>query len=293
MLRPAVRSRAIYALAGLVWGLLLGALAAWAVMATAVGVSWLYLFGDDPWPEAVSRVIPLAGLAAFLGALALCTALGLRSGRHAERGEPAETRRRRVQGIRLLAIGLLLAVALAGTGGARIAEQEAERALLDRQAAAFEALRAERQVLTTVTVARAARDMSYDMTVETEGARGGPYRLAWSVRSTGYGMTLDEGAAQLALVPGNNRTRLALDAWEMIERYHKIALDYRDVDVEVAESFRLEIALIPVLGADDLARLPPHEAHNLSLGRSALIDAKSVDFPAHFRIGGPVYELLE
>ena len=288
-----MRLAALYGLIGLVWGALLGGLAAWTVMAMAAGVSWLYLFGDDPWPEAAGWLIPLIGLLAFLGVLAVSVGFGLRSGRRAERGEPAETGRRRVQGIRLLALGLLLAVALAGAGGARIAGQEAERALLDRQAAAFEALRAERQVLSAVTVARAARDMSYDMTVETKGARGGPYRLAWSVRSTLYGATLDEGAAQLALAPGDNRARLALDAWEIVERYHEIALDYRDVDVEVAESFRLEIALSPVLGADDLARLPPHEAHNLSLGQSALIDAKSVDFPAHFRIGGPEYELLE
>ena len=60
-----------------------------------------------------------------------------------------------------------------------------------------------------------------------------------------------------------------------------------------AQSFRLEVALSPALGADDLARLPPHQAHNLSLGQSALIDANLVDFPAHFRIGGPEYELLE
>ncbi len=291
--RAAMRLAALYGLVGLVWGLLLGGLAAWAVMATAAGVSWLYLFGDDPWPEAVGWLIPLIGLVAFLGALAVCVAFGLRIGRRAERGEPAEARRRRVQGIRLLALGLLLAVALAGAAGARIAGQEAERALLERQATAFKALRAERQLLTAVAVTRAARDMSYDMTVETKGARGGPYRLAWSVRSTVYGATLDEGAAQLALAPGDNRAGLVLDAWQMVERYHKIALDYRDVDVEVAESFRLEIALIPVLGADDLARLPPHEAHNLSLGQSALIDAKSVDFPVRFRIGGPVYELLE
>ncbi len=288
-----MRLAALYALVGLVWGVLLGGLAAWAVMATAAGVSWLYLFGDDPWPEAVGWLIPLIGLVAFLGALAVGVAFGLRIGRRAERGDPAETGRRRVQGIRLLVIGLLLAVALAGAGGARIAGQEAERASLDRRAAAFEALRAERQVLTAVTVARAARDMSYDMTIETEGIRGGPYRLAWSVRSTVYRATLDEGAAQLALSPGGNRARLALDAWRIVERYHEVALGYRDVDVEVAESFRLEIALTPVLGANDLARLPPHEAHNLSLGQSALIDAKSVDFPAHFRIGGPVYELLE
>ncbi len=288
-----MRLAALYGLIGLIWGALLGGLAAWAVMAMAAGVSWLYLFGDDPWPEAVGWLIPLIGLAAFLGVLAVGVAFGLRRGRRAEQGKPAKAHRLRVQGIGLLALGLLLAVALAGTGGARIAGQEAERASRDRQAAAFEALRAERQVLSAVTVARAARDMSYDLTVETAGVRSGPYRLAWSVRSTLYGATLAEGAADLALAPGDNRTRLALDAWRIVERYHEVALGDRDVDVEVAESFRLEIALSPVLGADDLARLPPHEAHNLSLGQSALIDAKSVDFPAHFRIGGPVYELLE
>lgn len=288
-----MRLTTLYGLVGLVWGVLLGGIAALAVMAMAAGVSWVFLFGDDPWPEAVGWVIPLAGLTAFLGALALCTSLGLRSGRRAAQSEPAEARGRRLQGIGLLALGLVLAVALAGAGGARFARQEAERMLFDVQATAFEALRAQRQVLSAVTVARAAGDMSYDMTVETTGTRGGPYRLAWSVRSTSYRATLTEGSADLALAPGDNRTRLALDAWEIVERYHKVALDYRDVDVEVAERFRLEIALSPVLGAEELARLPPHEAQNLSLGQSALIDVKSVDFPARFRIAGPVYELLE
>lgn len=288
-----MRLTALYVLVGLVWGALLGGLAASAVMAMAAGVSWLFLFGDDPWPEAVGWLIPLIGLTAFLGVLAVGVAFGLRRGRRAERVAPAKARRLRVQGIGLLALGLLLAVALAGTGGARIAGQEAERAARDRQTAAFEALRAERQVLGAVTVVRAAGKMSYDMTVETKGARGGPYRLAWSVRATLYGASLDEGTADLALVPGDNRARLALDARRIVERYHEVALGFQDVDVEVAETFRLEIALSPVLGADDLAQLPPHEAQNLSLGQSALIDAKSVDFPAHFRIGGPGYELLE
>ena len=286
-------SRAIYALSGLAWGLLLGVLAGWQVVAMAAGLSWLMLFGDAPWPEALGWLIPLFGLLAFLGVLGACVALGLRTGRRAERAEPFEARRRRVQGIRLLALGLLLGLALAAAVGARLVAQGDERARLARQSAWFEALRAERQVLSAVTVARAARDMSYDMTVETTGVRGGPYRLAWSVRSTSYRATLAEGAADLALAPGDNRARLALDAWEIVERYHKIALDSRDVDVEVAESFRLEIALTPVLGADDLARLPPYQARNLSLGQSDLIDAKSVDFPAHFRIAGPEYELLE
>ncbi len=78
-----MRLTTLYGLVGLVWGVLLGGIAALAVMAMAAGVSWVFLFGDDPWPEAVGWVIPLTGLTAFLGALALCTSLGLRSGRRA------------------------------------------------------------------------------------------------------------------------------------------------------------------------------------------------------------------
>ena len=89
------------------------------------------------------------------------------------------------------------------------------------------------------------------------------------------------------------RAALAVDAFDLIGKYHEVALDNADVDVEVAESFRLEISLTPVLGDEDLARMPPHEAHNLSLGQSDLIETGSFAFPAHFRISGPEYELME
>jgi hypothetical protein len=288
-----MRLAALYGLAGVVWGLLLGSLAAWTVMAMAAGLSWLYLFGDDPWPESVDRAIPVIGLTTFLGALVACVALGLRTGQRAARAEPAEAQRQRTSGNWLLALGLFLVFALAGLAGARMIEQGSERADLARQGAWFDALLAERQALVSIAVARAARQMSYDMTIATTGTRGGAYRLDWSVRLAAYGETLVEGGADLMLEPGDNRARLPIDAWQIVERYHEVALNYRDADVEVAESFQLEASLTPRLGPEDLARLPAHEMQNLTLGQSALIDAKSVAFPAHFRISGPEYELLD
>ena len=288
-----MRPATLYLWAGIVWGLLLGSLAAWGVMAVAAGASWLYLFGDEPWPDAVGWVIPLIGLTVFLVVLVVFAALGLRHGREASRVGPGEARGRRIQGIRLLALGLLLGLALTAAVGARIADQHDARVLLERQGAWFETLLSERQSLVSLGVARAARDMSYDMTVGTTGARGGTYRLDWSLHATSYGATLTEGSAELELEPGDNRVRLPIDAGRIVRRYHEVALNGRDVHVEVDESFRLEAALSPLLGADELARLPPHEAHNLPLGQSALIDAKSASFPARFRIRGPDYELLD
>ncbi len=135
--------------------------------------------------------------------------------------------------------------------------------------------------------------MSYDLELRTRGARGGAYGLTWVLVSSGFDEALAGGAAELTLEPGANRTSLAIDAWTIIERYHDLALGGRDVDVEVAEHFRLEATLTPVLNEAERARLPAHEAHNLTLGQSPLTDRATTEFDMQFRIGGPQYELLD
>jgi hypothetical protein len=135
--------------------------------------------------------------------------------------------------------------------------------------------------------------MAYDLTVRTQGVRGGAYRIAWALRSSGFDETLAEDTGELALDPGDNRATLPVDAWEIIERYHDLALGGRDVDVEVAEHFRIEVTLTPVLDPAERAQLPPHVAHNMTLGQSALTDRAATDLDMQFRIGGPQYELLE
>ena len=135
--------------------------------------------------------------------------------------------------------------------------------------------------------------MACDLEVRTRGARGGAFRIAWALRSSGFEEALAIGDAELTLEAGDNRASFAIDAWVIIERYHDLALDGRDVDVEVAEHFRLEVTLAPVLGEAERERLPPHEVRNLALGQSALIDRGTTDLEMQFRISGPQYELLE
>ena len=102
-----------------------------------------------------------------------------------------------------------------------------------------------------------------------------------------------DGAAELTLEPGDNRASLPIDAWDIIERYHDLALGGQDVDVEVAEDFRFEVTLIPVLSEAERSQLPAHEAHNLALGQSSLTDRATAKFEMQFRIDGPQYELLD
>jgi hypothetical protein len=288
-----MNTRLLIGLTGVVWGLLLGIIGGVFAVAAGAGFSWLYLFGDSPWPEAAGWILPALGLGVFAVVLLICVGLGLRAGRRAAVAAPEEAVRRHANARRLCAIGVLLALVLSGAVAARLAGQENTREIADRQAAAFETLQSERQRLAEVSVSRSLRPMSYDLDVRTQGVRGGAYRLTWALRSSGFKEALAAGAAELSLQPGDTRTRLPIDAWEVIERYHDLALGGKDVDVEVAEIFRVEVNLSPVLGEAELSELPAQVAHNLALGQSALTDRGTADLNMQFRISGPQYELLD
>lgn len=273
--------------------MLLGGLAAWAVAGGAAGFAWLYLFGDDPWPAAAGAVILALGAAAGLGVLVLCTVAGVRSARAAVRAGAAAAQARRRLGHLLLGLGLVaLGLALVLLG-ARVHEQDRARRDLAARTAWFERLVAERHDLASLAVAPAADGRAFLMDVGTRGARPGRHRLTWRVRAPAYGARLSEGAVELSLDPGTNRRTLAIDAAELIERYRAAALDPAAVNVEVADTFVLEVSLEPLLGAGERARLPAHEAHNLARGQSALIATKAVEFAAHFRIRGAEVRLLD
>ncbi len=283
----------LYALTGAVWGLLLGTVAGYGAMAVAAGASWLYLFGDSPWPDMAEWVILAPGGLACAVIFAGFLWTGLRLGRAAERAGAKQAQSIRRQGIRLLGLGLGLILVLGAAIGAQIYMQDRARQIAAEQTAWFRLEVEGRQRLVSVRVKPADSGASFDVAVVTRGLHAGAHRASWRVRSTAYSAVLAEGKAELELKRGENRAALAVDTFDLIGKYHEVALDNADVDVEVAESFRLEISLTPVLGDEDLARMPPHEAHNLSLGQSDLIETGSFAFPAHFRISGPEYELME
>ena len=79
----------------------------------------------------------------------------------------------------------------------------------------------------------------------------------------------------------------------LVQDLHPAVNVEHDVEVEVAEYFRLGVALTPVLGEAERARLPPHEIQNLALGQSALTDRATADLDMQFRISGSQYELLD
>ena len=182
---------------------------------------------------------------------------------------------------------------LAAGLGAQTYMQDRARQTAAEQTAWFAHEVEDRQRFVSVRVKPAESGAAFDMAIATRGQHAGEHSASWRIRSSTYNAVLAEGKAELELKRGENSATLAVDAFDLIGKYHEVALDNADADVEVAESFRLEISLTPVLDDADLARLPPHEAHNPSLGQSDLIETGNFAFPAHFRISGPEYELME
>ena len=283
----------LYALTGAVWGLFIGALVGYGAMAVAAGASWLYLFGDSPWPASVEWIILASGGFTFAAAFVGCLWAGLRHGRAAERAGAKVAQVQRRRGVQLLGLGLGLILLLAAGLGAQTYMQDRARQTAAEQTAWFRHEVEGRQWLVSVRVKPAESGVAFDMSITIRGQHAGAHSASWRIRSSTYNAVLAEGKAELELTRGENRAALEVDAFDLIGKYHEVALDNADADVEVAESFRLEISLTPVLGDEDLARMPPHEAHSLSLGQSDLIETGSFAFPAHFRISGPEYELME
>lgn len=279
-----MRATLLYAFVGAAWGLVLGVLAAFAVILVGAGVAWLWLFGDDPWPEAVSWVLPLIGAAAGLVVFGTCLVIGIRHGRNLERAAAPPAGRRTAY----LLLALALASAVAAVGGAwlRGEWQAGERAALSEKDAWFARLRADRHAHTAVGVVFEA---AFEATIRVHGNRDGAYRLVWAVRRAHQGKVLLEGSAQWQLDAGDAVVTVRFAAAELARAYHAAVVGDAGASYLVDERLRFEFWLEPILTAAEHARLPPHEAQNLRLGFSQLRDAGAVAFPVHFEFRGGRY----
>ena len=76
-----MRLRSLCALAGALWGLLAGLALAFELAGLMAGISRLYLFGDDPWPDRAAWYVLAGPLAVGAGALVAGTAFGFTYGR--------------------------------------------------------------------------------------------------------------------------------------------------------------------------------------------------------------------
>lgn len=278
-----LETRTIWTLAGLAWGLLVGLITALQAAGFLAGVGWLFIFGDDPWPEAANWVF--LGMTTIAGVvpLILLTWLGRRLGIafESESRQRLRTRRRGWFVFGLAAGGIALGAAMAWAG---MLTDRARRA--DREAA-------RRQYVQLVEAAHRITDVSVtpgappavEIGVTAEGERAGEYVLDWRLSDTAYDSTLAAGSRMLKLDGGRSRETVAIDTAALRSAYDRTVLgENRSAPVLVDEDFRLRLSLRPVLTSNEQSRIPESELRQLERGGSELVSTATEPFPVHFEL---------
>lgn len=271
-----MRLRGLYLLVGLVLGSLAGVAVAFEVFALAAGVSWLFLFGDNPWPAGVERYLVGIPLAAGLATLAAGLGVGYAVGRRSESAPGPERLRRRGYGLLLAGLALWLVVGF--LVGWQAERQTAARATAAVQEAAFADLRRARHDITGISVADDGGEVLH-ITLGLTGTRRGAYRLTWRLDETLYGATLSSGERRLDLGPQAPPLDLAFEPARLAQRYRATVLEGRPDRVLVDGPFRLRLWLEPLLTDDERQALPAREIGNLERGLSELRFETELDVP--------------
>jgi hypothetical protein len=243
------------------------------------GVGWLFIFGDDRWPEAANWV--LLGLTSIAGLVpvVLLAWLGRRLGIafESESRQRLRTRRRGWFVFALAVGGLALGVGMAGAGALTERARRADREAADRQ---YAQLVETTHRITGIELA-AGTPPVVDVAVGVQGERAGEYLLDWRLRDAVYDSILATGSRTLTLEAGEAEVVVAIDTAGVRSAYQRSVLDGAG-GVAVEEDFELRFRLRPLLSAVEASRLPDERVRNLELGESGLISARTTPFPVDF-----------
>jgi len=277
-----MRLRYQYLIAGIAWALLLGPLVCLLLVAVAAGVSWLWLFGDSPWPQATRWVLLLIGGVGGIAAAAASIVAAYLHGRRREALPPAARRGEHWKILTLISVPLLLLVVL-GLGIVR-QDREYTKAMTaaTQREAAFAALLGTRHRITELTVVRSPDD-AFHAAVQLAGEREGDYRLHWRVTDSGMGVDLAAGEQPLHLERGERRVDFTFGLDDLARGYRANVLHGKG-GVLVDEPFRLDVSIGPLFSYAERQELPPGERRRLERGESPLNSARNTSFAGRFII---------
>lgn len=268
-------------LAGGAWGLLVGLVTALQTAGFLAGVGWLFIFGDDRWPEAANWVLLGLTTVAGLVPVVLLSWLGRRLGIafESESRQRLRTRRRGWFVFALAVGGLALGAGMAWAGALTERARRADREAAERQ---FAQLVETTHRITGVEVAGGTPPV-VDVGVSVRGEREGEYLLDWRLRETVYDSTLATGSRTLGLEAGEAEVVVGIDTAGVRSAYQRSLLEGGG-GVLVHEDFELRFALRPLLTAAEVSRLPDERVRNLDMGESGLISARTAPFPVRFEL---------
>ena len=271
-----------YLIAGIAWASVMGPATAFLLFGFAAGASWLWLFGDDPWPEATQWALPLIGLIGGAVAAFICIFIAYNYGRAQESLPQANARTERRKVIVLTITPLALLVLFGINAGRESREYARDMEIAAQREAAFAALTGARHRIAAVTLDQSENDR-FRATIRIKGKRAGEYRLHWQVVDSGLKTALAAGNDVIRLQPGESETEIAFTLDELARSYRAKVLHGRG-GVLVEEPFRLHLLLTPLFTETECEALSPGERRRLDTSDSPLRSLKSIKFPVRFII---------
>jgi hypothetical protein len=277
-----VNIRHAYLLAGILWALVLAPLAAVAAIGVAAGFTWLFLFGDNPWPAAANGVLLALGAAAGLAVAAACVgiayALGRRKAQAPDGGTASAPRRALALSVVPVVLGLILVALLS----LRARDYESATTEATVKAAAFADFLGGSKKIVDLAITPDAQD-GVRALVRFAGTRTGDYRLRWRVIPSSSNKVILTAERTLRLADSDQELPIAFAMEELRDQYRAIVLSGRGGAL-IDERFVLEVSLAPIVTSEERQKLPPGEARRLDTPDSPLESRKSTDFPVRFTI---------
>ena len=277
-----INLRRTYLVASLLWALVLGPAVALGVFALGAGVSWLYLFGDDPWPATVEWLLPLIALCA--GSMTAIAVLwfGYAHGRRLTASGAGTAYAEWRNAILLVIAPIVLLAFVALLIWARTSAYQEAMSITVAREAKFADFTARNQKIDSLRVVYDG-DENLTATVSLSGSRDGPYRLAWRVSPSSFDTAIIADSRALELQQGQSQTEIRFSIGELRIQYQAEFLN-GGAGVLVDELFVFDAFLQPLLSAEEIAELPPGEQRRLGSEDSPLASFASTNFPVYFLI---------
>lgn len=275
-----INLRRAYFLAGALWALVLGPAVALGVFAFGAGVSWIYLFGDDPWPRAVEGILSLISLSAGVIAAGMAVRFGYTHGQKLPTSGAGDSERRKA--ILLVVTPIVLLVAVALSIWTRVSTYEEAMTVATARETRFADMAAGNQRIASLRV-EYDNDEDLRAFVAFTGTREGMYRLGWRVSPSTLNSAVLLGSRELALHGEAPQEVIRFSLRELKSGYQTEILS-GGTGVLVDELFEFDVSLEPVFRAEEIAELPPGEQRRLGTEDSPLASFTSARFPVSFLI---------
>lgn len=277
-----INLRRTYLIASLLWALVLGPAVALGVFALGAGVSWLYLFGDDPWPDAVAWILPLIALSAGLITALAVIWFGYSHGRRLTASGVGTSYAERRNAIMLAIAPLVLCAVVALSIWARTSAYQEAMSIATARDAQFADFASRNQRIDSL---RVEYDSDEDLraVVDFTGSREGLYRMAWRISPSSFDTAIIVDSRDLELQGEQRQAEIRFSIGELRSRYQAEILN-GGAGVLVEELFEFDALLEPILSAEEILDLPPGEQRRLGMEDSPLASLASTNFPVYFLI---------